>query len=223
MKRATHSLFWLAFFLVLAILLTPRVEAGGCRAVTVVRSYDYTPIVERVIEKVNYVNVARFVDVPLYNVFFNAYAPGVATYGYGAGVGYGYPQAPAVAAQTCEQKLSALELRLQKLEGGAGVPRTSPMPKAEDPQAALPGSLPTTFAAFAVQHCARCHDTKNAAAEGGGLTITNGNAIAQLSPQTVGNIIDRITTTDAKLVMPKGAPLPQALQIHGIRLIVSGK
>ena len=198
--------FLIRCWLIVAMVLAPAIAyAGGCRAVRVVHApvYHAPVVVEKVIEKVvNVVNVARFFDVPLYNVFYNQYAPAIVPYG-----SYGYGAAPlAPRGSTCEEKLSVLEQRLQRLEGLPEKQR-GPMPGADN-GAGQGAKQPPTDAAgdllalFTQGGCASCHDKSNYQAKKAKTPLTDGGKLASLSPELLGEIIDRVTTEDPNRVMP---------------------
>jgi hypothetical protein len=127
-------------------------------------------------------------------------------------VGFHVPPPPqlnedelAKAVQGLTAEINALKEKLagpQKPEG----PKTDPMP-GPDPFAP-PGTAQERLGAFPQTQalCAKCHDAGVAAKKGGGLTLTQGSRPAPLTPEQLGEVVRRLTTSDPAKVMP---PLTQ--------------
>jgi mono/diheme cytochrome c family protein len=107
----------------------------------------------------------------------------------------------AKAVQGLTAEINSLKERLGRAEKPEG-PKTGPTPAPDPfaPQARAEqrlGAFPQTQAV-----CAKCHDAAVAAKKGGGLTLTQGDKLAKLSPEQLGEVVRRLTTTDPAKVMP---------------------
>ena len=134
-------------------------EAGGCR--TIVSVPYVAPVVHT-----PYVAPVYVAPIVAEVAVFKVYSTLIPSYGATF-----VPQAlytpPALnAASPCEQKLDALQKRLDALERGQGPLRqplqTAPMPKAQDPQAAN---------GVIGQSCLQCHASSVAAKDGGAFAM----------------------------------------------------
>lgn len=200
----------------LMAMLAPAVIAGGCPVSF--RSSYYAPTYsapvysapvyqERIVEKVNYYNVARIVEIPLYSTY-NAVA--IAPYAVAPALA-----APAQAKSECTEALAsfkAMQAELAQLKQQLAKPQAPPyhpptMPPAVEPkpepidpfspQASKGGNARERVASVIATRCTSCHDDKNAKLKGEGVELVAGGKVKDLSPM-LGDII--------KYVSSKGCP-----------------
>ncbi len=243
--------FFNVCWIIAVFLCGPAVQAAGCRRVNFVAHHQPAAvIVNKVVDYVAPVVVKTiFREIPIYNTQFY----GVAPYAPAAYPASAPPPAyPAAAAVSCEQKfaetfrqfgelLKQVDSRLQALEGGVqpGVaPRQPfkipPMPGADNgngqpPQAPppqQPQSVPgeDELLTLLVKHCSACHDSSKSATAGGKFTmLEQGKFSASLTPDSLGDIFDRLSTKDPNRIMPKPPhDMPDVERLRMIQLMVRG-
>lgn len=174
--------------IVVTLLLTSDLRAGGCRAV--VATYK-APAVYHAVDVVKVVEVIK----PFY---YGYYVPPPA---------YQTPE-QAEALKQVLQEMKLLNDRLQRLEGGGGKPMQPADPKPSDPFNP-PQALKSTGTGtphLAQANCAACHDKAKAEKSGGGLALTDGPKVLQPSPEKLGEIIRRVSNGD---MPPKGKMSPE--------------
>jgi hypothetical protein len=107
----------------------------------------------------------------------------------------------AKAVQGLTAEINSLKDRLGRAERpDPAKPAPEPKPDPFAPQARAEhrlGAYPQTQAT-----CARCHEAAVADKKGGKLTLMQGDKLAQLTPDQLGAVVRRLTTTDPAKVMP---------------------
>ena len=217
------------------LLMGPALSYGlGCRAV--VRRNVVVVQKAVVVEKVAVVApiVAQFVPVavPIYSAI---YAPQI--YG-GVPNGYSAPNGQRPAPETQPDDLTnavrqlavevrGLSERVQRIEGSKPptMPPADPPTKPIDPfnpgGAKAPNTALDRITLLVTRHCSSCHDEAKSKNFGGGLQLLGSDRkIVQLTPELLGEIIDRVTTNDPKRAMPKGKSISAADRLELISAFV---
>lgn len=184
----------LASLACLAMTVNP-ILAGSCRIVAPVRQHYVAPVYHAPVKKV----VVEEYHAPHYEV---------ATYLRLLKPSY-YGQYVAPPAQMSEDELTkaiqGLSAELNALKERLGAPhgpdrsKPAPMPGAVDPfapQASTAALLQTTAV------CAACHDAREASKKGGSFTLLRDGKLVQLTPDQLGELVDRLTTSDPTKAMP---------------------
>lgn len=94
------------------------------------------------------------------------------------------------------------------------------MPPA-DPQYSNGGASNTlSFPNEVKNWCAGCHDASVSKNRGGDFTMIRGDTLVEFTPQQVGDIIDRVTTSDTSKAMPKSGNMNSAQRLRFISSMV---
>jgi mono/diheme cytochrome c family protein len=72
--------------------------------------------------------------------------------------------------------------------------------------------------ALTARYCASCHDQQRAQASGGKFVLLQGGQLANLTPESLGKVIDALATK----TMPKGGNMPDADRLEMISSFVAG-
>jgi len=100
---------------------------------------------------------------------------------------------PAVKAESCHEKLAALEARLKSLEAG----------QLRTPAQLTPEGAKSDGLAVLVKRCGACHDEASAAEKGGGFALLKGGKLPELTASEVNAVYRQILSGK----MPKGSKL----------------
>lgn len=227
MNRVNRLLTLLLILLAVALLATPA-NASGCRAVI-----RREVIVEKVVTPA--VVVAAIPVTPIVATFALYGATYLPPPAYAAPAP-AYGAAPVAAPCTQQgghpvggnaevlQYLKGLGDRLERLERASGIQppaRQGGMPPAGDPGPNPQAGSVERALQLVTRNCASCHDAGVAATKGGKFTLTNGGKFAEISPQALGEVINRVTTQDASKRMPKGGQMADAERLELVQALVA--
>ena len=211
--------------LLLLVLVTTPVNATGCRSVIVHRRGH---VVDHVVHHQKIVTAAvvvpavvtplvQAVTVPLYSSYYNPYLPvppGQGTANLDPGL--------TESIRTLTGEVRNLSDRVNRVEvrlGGGDVPRDPPPPRQppRDPFNPMPGVQDGGLLTLTTTHCAKCHDSTNAAAAGKGFVMLQGGKLRQLTAEDLGAVIVQVSSG----TMPKGGKMSEKDRLQMIALLVA--